>query len=318
MKRFISVAIILVLMASVMLTGCGKQAEDRKDVPNAVATEKPQQEQNETSKQTPTEKPAESQDIKAADNAQTTSGQETPVPTEAEKPAEEKSLTKDDFRLMSGATSEIKGENGIYKITTAGEFSASGTLSEGQIVVNAKGAEVVIILNGTSISCSTGAPISFIDADTAKIKVSEGTVNYINDNRPARANGDDDTEDKGAVYATCDLDITGKGELNVVASFNNGIHTKDALSIKNVTLNVEALKNALKGNDEVEIKSGNLNLIAKNGSGIKTENTEISKKGKQKGKVIILSGTVIIDSKKEAIAAAYSSEISEEAVVESK
>lgn len=309
MKRFISVTMVLVLMAAVMLTGCGKQAEEQKDVPNVVATDAAQ----------PTSVPDTSAPTEAV---QPTSVPDTPVPTKAEKPAEtdkpveETKQTKDDFRLMSEANSEIKGENGIYKITTAGEFSASGTLSEGQIVVDAKGAEVVIILNGTSISCSTGAPISIIDADTAKIKVSEGTVNYINDNRSARAK-DDDTEEKGAVYATCDLDITGKGELNVVASFNNGIHTKDSLSIKNVTLNVEALKNALKGNDEVEIKSGTLKLVAKNGSGIKTENTEISKKGNQKGKVIILSGTVIIDSKKEAIAAAYSSEISEEAVVES-
>ncbi len=309
MKRFISVTMVLALMAAVMLTGCGKQAEEQKDVPNVVATDVAQ----------PTSVPDTSAPTEAV---QPTSVPDTPVPTKAEKPAEtdkpveETKQTKDDFRLMSEANSEIKGENGIYKITTAGEFSASGTLSEGQIVVDAKGAEVVIILNGTSISCSTGAPISIIDADTAKIKVSEGTVNYINDNRSARAK-DDDTEEKGAVYATCDLDITGKGELNVVASFNNGIHTKDSLSIKNVTLNVEALKNALKGNDEVEIKSGTLKLVAKNGSGIKTENTEISKKGNQKGKVIILSGTVIIDSKKEAIAAAYSSEISEEAVVES-
>lgn len=316
-RKFITLAIVAVFTASLSFAGCGKQAGT-----GAAATEGPQQEKNdadnnaqgtkptekpvETPKADPTEKPAETQDVKATD---------TPVPTKTEKPAEDdKKPATDTFKLMVGTSSEIKGENGVYKITTDGEYVATGTLSDGQIVVDAPNKEVVIILSGTSISCSTGAPIYFINADSAKVKVVENTVNYVNDNRTARAK-DDETEDKAAIYATCDLDITGKGTLYVKAGFNNGIHTKDSLSLKNVTLNVEALNNALKGNDEVEIKSGNITLTATKGNGIKTENTDISKKGNQKGKVIILSGTVTIISDDDPIAAAFSTEISDEAVV---
>jgi len=86
---------------------------------------------------------------------------------------------------------------------------------------------------------------------------------------------------------------------------NNGIHTKDDLEIKNLSLFVAASDNALKGNDSVEIENGKLTLIATRGDGIKTENSDISEKGNQRGTVSILGADVSLFSACDGIDAAY-------------
>ncbi len=138
--------------------------------------------------------------------------------------------------------------------------------------------------------------------------------NYIYDTREA-VSDDDETAYSAAVYAKCDLELAGKGELTVISSNNNGIHTKDDLKVKNLTLSVTCEDNALKGNDSVSITGGILTLIAKSGDGIKTKNSDISSKGNQRGTVTISGGTVNIYAACDGIDAAYDADISDDAIV---
>lgn len=108
-----------------------------------------------------------------------------------------------------------------------------------------------------------------------------------------------------AVYADCDLALQGKGALYVYAKENNGVHTKDDLTVKNLSLQVECVDNALKGNDSVTVESGTLVLIARQGDGIKTTNTDLSSKGKQRGSVALLGGDILIYAATDGIDAAY-------------
>ena len=68
---------------------------------------------------------------------------------------------------------------------------------------------------------------------------------------------------------------------------------------------VLAQNNGIKGNDSVTIESGNISVTAKNGNGIKTENTHVSDKGNQKGYVTIKGGVLDINSADDPIDAAY-------------
>lgn len=219
-----------------------------------------------------------------------------------------------EFSITSTDGSTITQNDSVYTITHAGEYTVTGLLSEGQIVVNADdNAEITIVLNGTSITCSNGSPIYIKNADNVKIKSEENTYNCIVD---ARAEADDNSDNSSsengnaAIYAACDLKLVGKGALSVTGNYNNGIQSKDDISIKNVTIKVNAVNNAIKGNDEVAIESGEIIAISRKGDGIKTSNSSLSTKGKQKGNVIISGGNIDIYAACDGIDAAYGVDVS--------
>ena len=219
-----------------------------------------------------------------------------------------------EFSITSTDGSTITQNDSVYTITQAGEYTVTGLLSEGQIVVNADdNAEITIVLNGTSITCSNGSPIYIKNADNVKIKSEENTYNCIVD---ARAEADDNSDNSSsengnaAIYAACDLKLVGKGALSVTGNYNNGIQSKDDISIKNVTIKVNAVNNAIKGNDEVAIESGEIIAISRKGDGIKTSNSSLSTKGKQKVNVIISGGNIDIYAACDGIDAAYGVDVS--------
>ena len=219
-----------------------------------------------------------------------------------------------EFSITSTDGSTITQNDSVYTITQAGEYTVTGLLSEGQIVVNADdNAEITIVLNGTSITCSNGSPIYIKNADNVKIKSEENTYNCIVD---ARAEADDNSDNSSsengnaAIYAACDLKLVGKGALSVTGNYNNGIQSKDDISIKNVTIKINAVNNAIKGNDEVAIESGEIIAISRKGDGIKTSNSSLSTKGKQKGNVIISGGNIDIYAACDGIDAAYGVDVS--------
>ena len=197
-------------------------------------------------------------------------------------------------------------ENGsIYTITSGGTYVLTGVLANGQVIVTAgEDEEVELELSGVSITCDDDSPIYVYSAGKVKIKAVVGTENTVNDVRPLQTD-ENDTTGTAAIYALCDLNIVGTGKLTVTASYNNGIHTKDDLKIKNLTLSVAAPNNALKGNDSVTIESGTLKILSTEGDGIKTTNSDVSEKGNQRGIVTIAGGTIEIYAAVDGIDAAY-------------
>lgn len=192
--------------------------------------------------------------------------------------------------------------------------AVSGKL-DGQIVIDAgDDFKFELELCGVELFNGEQSPIMILSGDKVTLTAKKETKNYIYDTRAALAS-DDEASVSAAIYAKCDLDIGGKGELTVISSSNNGIHTKDDLKIKNLTLSVACEDNALKGNDSVGISSGTVTLIARTGDGIKTKNTDVSSKGNRRGIVSITGGTVNIYAACDGIDAAYDVDIGGEAVL---
>ena len=208
-------------------------------------------------------------------------------------------------------------KNGVYTITKAGEYTFSGSLSEGRIVVNAKEQEVSVILSGVTLSSKEDSVIYIENAEEATVVAQNGTVNTLNDNR-ARKVGNQELAGNACIYSKDDLNVQGKGTLMINASYNKGIHSKNDLKIKNLTLEVNAVGTAIQGNDSVTIKSGTITLVSSENDGITTKDTDVSSKGKQRGIVTIESGTVSITAKDECINAAYDVQIAAEAQVTQK
>ena len=216
------------------------------------------------------------------------------------------------FSLKDADGVAVEAVSGVYTISAAGTFTAKGVLEDGQILVNAGDEdEVEIELNGATISCSTDSPIKVLNADKVEISAKKKTVNAVIDNRSEKT-VDNEALGEGAITSHCDLKLKGAGTLTVTGNYNNGIHSTDDLDIQKETLYVTAVNNALKGKDTITMVSGTVTAISKKGNGLKTDNTDISSKGNQRGSITVEGGTLVVDSVYDALDAAYNVVINEE------
>lgn len=216
---------------------------------------------------------------------------------------------------VSGTEGCYTLDGNVLKFTAVNEdsvYSVSGKL-KGNIVIDiGDDYKFDLELQGFSLVSDAANPIMITSGNEVSITAKSEYENYIYDIREA-VDETDETVFSGAVYSTVDLEICGKGALTLVSENNNGIHGKDDLQVKNLTLLVACVDNALKGNDSVEIKDCNTTLIATQGDGVKTTNSDISEKGNQRGVVTISGGTHTIYAACDGIDAAYDAVVDGEA-----
>ena len=203
-------------------------------------------------------------------------------------------------------------EDGVLKISSYGVYTLSGKM-EGQIYIDVEESDsdndvVELDLNGFSLSCSSDPPIYMVSGNELKIKAEKDTDNFIHDNRSALTSEDDD-QGKGAIYAKADTKFVGKGSLNIEANYYNGIHVTKDVKIKNLSLSVEAYNHGIKGNDSITVESGNVSVVAYNGDGLHSENTDISSSGAQRGNINLSGGNITLLAGGDGIDAAYNVEI---------
>ncbi|MBR4661696.1 MAG: carbohydrate-binding domain-containing protein [Clostridia bacterium] len=249
--------------------------------------------------------------------ADTPTGSETEteavsVPAETvEDPTNDELIATGEFTVSPSSGVTVDGNT--YTVTAAGEYTFKGAL-DGSIVVDAGDEdEVVLIFDGVTLASSDTAPVYVKNAGEVSVKSAEGSYNTVTDSRAAADSSasDGNTDGNAAIWSDCDLKINGKGTLIVTSSYDNGIKSKDDLTVKNVTLKVTSPGVALKGNDSVEIKSGSLTLVSTEADGIKTSNTDVSSKGNQRGTVTISGGNISVYSACDGISAAYDVVINE-------
>ncbi len=175
----------------------------------------------------------------------------------------------------SGATVN----DNIITIASAGMYSISGNLDDGQIIVNTEDKETVgLILNGANIACSTSAPIYVINAEKTVITLADGTENYVTDGASYIFEDAESDEPNAAVFSKDDLTIKGNGSLTVNANYNNGITSNDDLKITGGSITVNAVNDGIKGKDSIAIKDGIITVNA-GSDGMQSNNDEDAEKG---------------------------------------
>lgn len=178
---------------------------------------------------------------------------------------------------VSGPGASASG--GTLDITAAGVYVLSGTLNDGQIIVEADDSDKVqIVLNNVSIACSNSAPIYVKQADKVFLTLADGTKNTVTDG-PVYTLADGEDEPNAAIFSKDDLTINGAGELTVHGKYKNGIVSKDDLVITSGTITVTAVNDGLKGRDGVAVHDGTFVINAAQGDGIQSNNDEDTDKG---------------------------------------
>lgn len=175
---------------------------------------------------------------------------------------------------LSGTSATVDGDGakadgGTVTITAAGTYRLSGTLSAGQIVVNAPDGTVRLILDGVTITSSTTAAIAATEVGELIVVLAEGSTNTLTDTSSYA----EDADVNAALFSAGDLTVTGTGALTVHGRGNDAIASKDGLVIASGSITVEAKDDGIRGKDYVVLDGGTL-VVTAGGDGVKADNEE--------------------------------------------
>lgn len=220
---------------------------------------------------------------------------------------------------LNGDAASVSGDGvstnfSTLTITTPGTYSISGSLLEGQIIVDVEKSgehqaqdEIVrLIFNGIHLENTTLAPIYIKQAENTLIILAENTKNEViggtkKEELSNLSNGQDgitaetDTQN-AAIFSADDLTISGDGSLHVIGTGQDGITSKDGLVLIGGEITVGAIDDGIRGKDYLVIKDSTITVTSE-GDGLKSDNTQ----DEDKGFIYIEDGDIRITSKGDSI-----------------
>lgn len=190
---------------------------------------------------------------------------------------------------ITGETAGVAINGQTVTITEEGTYVFSGTLSEGQIVVDADDAKVQIVLDNVDITCASSAAVYVKSAEKVFVTLAEGSQNTLRNTDEYVAVDDNNID--AVIFAKSDLTLNGTGSLTIVSAEGHGIVSKDDLKITGGTYDITAAGHALSGKDSVRIADGTFILTAEK-DGIHSGNED----NEEKGYIYIADGDFTITS----------------------
>ena len=201
---------------------------------------------------------------------------------------------------VSGEGVEVDG--GEISIVKGGTYLITGTLSDGNVVVNAPDEEVVLVLDQAEITSSDTSALYVYKSEETTVYLAEGSTNTLTDAASYSYDGEyaseDDDEPNACVYSKSDLVIAGKGTLTVKANYKNGITGKDDLVIENATVTVDAVNHGVTGKDDCIVKNADL-IITSTKDALRSTNDS----DEEKGNIVVTGSGLKIDSDEDGIQA---------------
>ncbi len=190
-----------------------------------------------------------------------------------------KTVTAD---MAEKATKVNDGET----ITKAGTYILEGEYTHTVTIDADKEADVILILNGATVTSEDGPAISAVKCNSLIISVAAGTTNTLTD---AKEYADtSDSAPTGALYSKNDLTIEGEGTLTVNGNAKHGIVSKDNLYINGAIIEVTAVKDGLHAGDSLEINGGTINI-------------KDSNEGMEAESITVNNGIVVVNAKDDGI-----------------
>ena len=180
-------------------------------------------------------------------------------------------ITLSDSEIASSDGSiTIDGKTAV--ISSEGTYVIKGSVSGGQIIVNAEKTDKLhLVLDGVDISSENTAPIYIKQADKVVITLAADSENklsvtgeYVNE---------DDVNIDSVIFSKEDLTLNGSGSLEISADYGHGIVSKDDLVITGGVYNITAEKHAISGKDSIRVADGVFTLNSGK-DGLHAENTD--------------------------------------------
>lgn len=281
-KKLISIICISVLSLSVVLSGCQSKSSSKNN--------------SEVSNQTST------LDEDETDTSNISKYEIDPDYTDDEldydyDEAEVVAITLNGDNI-SCKSSDVKIDGSTITIQKAGTYLLSGTLTDGNIIVDSDDKENVrLIFNGVEISNSTTTPLYIKNAEKTILTLVDGTENTLSDGENYILDDESDNEPNGTIFSKDDLVINGLGSLTINANYNHGIQSKDLLKIISGNIDITSVGDAIIGKDGVIVKEAVINIESQE-DGIKATKSE-----ENKGYIYLDNPEITIKAKKDGIQA---------------
>lgn len=163
---------------------------------------------------------------------------------------------------LTGAKTVTLTDDGVT-IDAGGVYVLSGTTT-GRITVNAKDADVTLVLNGVTVNCTDSSALYVYKAKSVTLWLAEGTTNTLTDAESYSfsdaLSSKADEEPNACVYSKADMVIGGTGTLTVNGRANNGITGKDTLRVETATVQVTAKNHGINGKDALVVKGATVTV----------------------------------------------------------
>ncbi len=160
----------------------------------------------------------------------------------------------------------ISVSDNIITISKGGDFEVTGTLDDGQIVIDTE-EKVKLRLSGMSLTNKNGSAVYVKNADKAYITLTDNTENTLTDGENYTSG---DENEKGCITSRDNLEIKGSGSLTLNGNYNHGIFSSNSIEIGNGNITVKAKNDGIHANDTLAISGGTVNVTAE-GDGLQAE-----------------------------------------------
>lgn len=165
-------------------------------------------------------------------------------------------------------------EGTTLTITAVGTYAVSGACADGSIQIAKETEDVVLVLNGLTLTSAATAPLVCGKSSGVTIAAAEGTENELADTEANNKDSENAGEDAENAVVKCkdgsQVVLCGGGVLNISAAGKNGIKSGTALddrdaslTIRELTLNIDApVNDAINAEQQLDVESGTLNIAA--------------------------------------------------------
>ena len=210
-----------------------------------------------------------------------------------------------EFAWEERSVTEIALETESVTIDREGVYLLSGTLENGQIVVDApKDDKVQLVLMGASVHCESHAALYVKQADKVFVTLAPGTENSLSCGENMVQTDENNVD--AALFSKEDLTLNGEGSLTLSAAGGHGVVSKDELKITGGVYTVTAAGHGFEGQDNICISGGTFDVTAGK-DGFHAEHEEDETKG-----FVYLSGGVFhVTAAQDGISASGVMEVSD-------
>lgn len=202
-----------------------------------------------------------------------------------------------DGDIISSSSEDVQIVDSTITLSEEATYIVSGTLNDGQIIVDAsENAKIQIVLDNVTINSATSAPIYVKEADKVFLTLASDSQNTLT-NGGTFTNIDENNID-AVIFSKADLTCNGSGSLSITSSGGHGIAGKDDFVITGGSYTINCASHGIDANDSIRIKDASISITSGK-DGMHAENTEDT----SLGFVYIESGEFNIDAQGDGISA---------------
>lgn len=153
--------------------------------------------------------------------------------------------------------------DGEVLISEEGDYILQGSLSNGQIVVDAKGANVSLIFAGAQVTNEADAALYVKDAKKVVVTLQEDSENTLS----CTGEYDSDNEDtvNAVIYSKNDLLFEGSGLLSINSEYGDGIKAKENLTITGGDFDIDVAGDGIDSSGVLQIDDGIFDILCAGG-----------------------------------------------------